>query len=276
VQDAIRAFGVKEFTQVSTEAERAVEEIRLVGYTILTGVLADAELPSVRSKVDDIYEAQLAEVGGPERLATINDLHTARALLAYDEYFLRVATAPRVLAIVEKLLGDYFVLMLQNGIINVPDTGNEQNAGYWHRDLNYQHFISSRPLSISALFCVDEFSEATGGTYLLPASHKTEAFPSDEFIRKHEQVVNAPAGAVIVFDSMLYHRSGHNTSGRARRALNHMYTLPLIKQQISFPKILKGRFSDDPFLGKFLGYESESEESVVEFREKRLGRLAAS
>jgi hypothetical protein len=55
-----------------------------------------------------------------------------------------------------------------------------------------------------------------------------------------------------------------------------MYTLPLIKQQISFPKILKGRFSDDPFLGKFLGYESESEESVVEFREKRLGRLAAS
>jgi ectoine hydroxylase-related dioxygenase (phytanoyl-CoA dioxygenase family) len=123
------------------------------------------------------------------------------------------------------------------------------------------------------LVCVDDFSEETGGTFVLPASHKTEAFPSEDYVRQHEQVINAKAGSAVVFDSMLYHRGGLNRSRRVRRALNHMYTLPLIKQQISLPKLLNGKFRDDSFLSRFLGYDSESDESVVEFRTRRLARL---
>jgi hypothetical protein len=107
----------------------------------------------------------------------------------------------------------------------------------------------------------------------LNSKHKTEAFPSEDFVLKHEQVVTAKAGTVIIFDSMLYHRGGHNRSSRVRRAINHMYTLPLIKQQISIPRILGGKFREDAFLSKFLGYESESDESVVAFRKRRLERI---
>jgi ectoine hydroxylase-related dioxygenase (phytanoyl-CoA dioxygenase family) len=269
----VKTFGVKEFASAATDLERGVEEIKLLGYTIVPNALTAEELVSARLKLDRIYNQQVEEVGGEEQLAAINDSYTARCPLAYDEYFLAVATNPKVLSIVERFLGDFFVLMLQNGVINIPSVGNEQNAGYWHRDLNYQHFISTRPISVSALFCVDDFSEETGGTFVLPASHKTEAFPSEEFVRQHEQVINAQAGAAIVFDSMLYHRGGHNRSPHPRRGINHMYTLPLIKQQINLPRMLQGKFSDDPFLSKFLGYTSESDDSVVEFRRKRLERL---
>ncbi len=271
-QSVVKTFGVKEFSSASSEVDQGVEEIKLLGYTIVPDALTAAELDSAREKIDRIYDKQLEEIGGEQQLAAINDTYTARCLLAYDEYFLSVATNPNVLSIVEGFLGDYFVLMLQNGVINIPSVGNEQNAGYWHRDLNYQHFISTRPISISALFCVDDFSEETGGTYLLPASHKTEAFPSEEFVRQHEQVVEARAGSVIVFDSMLYHRGGYNRSPRVRRAINHMYTLPLIKQQISLPGMLAGKYRDDASLSKFLGYESETDESVIAFRRKRLKR----
>ena len=272
-KNAVRTFGIKEFSSANSELEQAVEEIKLLGYTIVPGVLNPEELVAARTKIDQVYADQLDEIGGEQQLTEINDAHTARCPLAYDEFFLSVATSKKVLSIVEMFLGDYFVLMLQNGVINAPGVGNEQNAGYWHRDLNYQHFISTRPISISALFCIDDFSEEAGGTFVLPASHKTEAFPSEEFVLKNETVVNAPAGAAIVFDSMLYHRGGHNRSTHPRRGLNHMYTLPLIKQQISLPGMLKGKFSEDPFLKKFLGYDSESDESVIEFRRKRLGRL---
>ena len=274
--EQIKTFGIKEFTPPLSEIDQHVEEIKLVGYSLVPGAIPEAELDLARDKIDRTYQRQLEEVGGEEQLKAINDTYTARCPLAYDEYFLSIATSPKVLAIVEKFLGDYFVLMLQNAVINVPAVGNEQNAGYWHRDLNYQHFISTRPISISALFCVDDFSEETGGTYLLPASHKTEAFPSDEFVRQHEMVVNAKAGSAIVFDSMLYHRGGHNRSPNIRRGINHMYTLPLVKQQISLPKMLNGKFQDNVFLRKFLGYESESDESVIEFRRKRLARIQAS
>lgn len=271
-KEAVKTFGVKEFTSAGSQLDQAVEDIKLLGYTIVPDVLNVEELQAAREKIDSIYAQQVDEVGGEQELAAINDAHTARCPLAYDDFFLKVATNPRVLAIVERFLGDYFILMLQNGVINTPSVGNEQNAGYWHRDLNYQHFISTRPISISALFCIDPFSEETGGTFVLPASHKAEAFPSEPFVLQHEKVVDAPAGAAIVFDSMLYHRGGYNRSAKPRRAVNHMYCLPLIKQQISLPKILQGKFSDDPFLSKFLGYTSEPDGSVSEFRKARLAR----
>ena len=273
MKQAVRTFGVKEFSSANSRLEQAVEEIKLLGYTIVPSVLTAEELVAAREKIDRIYAEQVNEVGGEQQLAAINDAHTARCPLAYDEFFLSVATNQKVLSIVKTFLGDYFILMLQNGVINIPNVGNEQNAGYWHRDLNYQHFISTRPISISALFCVDDFSEETGGTYVLPASHKAEAFPSEAFVLRHEKVVNAQAGAAIVFDSMLYHRGGQNRSPQPRRGLNHMYSLPLIKQQISLPRMLRGKFSEDPFLSKFLGYTSESDDSVAEFRRKRLERL---
>ena len=273
MQDAVRTFGVREQTRLASDLDTHVEEVGLLGYTLVPDALREPELSEIRNKVDKIYQLQVEEIGGEERLQTINDTHTARALLVYDEIFLRVATNPLVLRIVERFLGDYYTLMLQNGIINVPMVGYEQNAASWHRDLNYQHFVSSRPLSICALFCVDEFTAENGGTYVLPASHKTEACPSPEFFRRHEFGIEAKAGSVLVFDSMLFHRGGRNRSQRIRRALNHMYTLPLIKQQISFPKMLAGKYRDDQFLSKFLGYESETGAAVNEWREERLARL---
>jgi ectoine hydroxylase-related dioxygenase (phytanoyl-CoA dioxygenase family) len=275
MHEVVKTFGVKEFSQPSTVVEKKVEEIKLLGYTVVPDVIPASELPGIRTKIDEIYLRQTAEVGGEDSLKQINDTYTARCLLAYDEQFLSVATIPDVLAIVSGLLGEYYTLMLQNGVINVPKVGDEQNAGSWHRDLNYQHFISTRPISVSALLVIDDFSAETGGTYLLPASHKTEVFPSEEFVSKHEMVVTAKAGSAIVFDSMLYHRGGHNRSPDVRRAINHMYTLPFVKQQISLPMMLAGKFREDPFLNRFLGYESESDESVVEFRRKRLGRIQA-
>jgi hypothetical protein len=69
---------------------------------------------------------------------------------------------------------------------------------------------------------------------------------------------------------MLFHRGGINNSTQPRRGLNHLYGLPFIKQQISIPQILGGRYRDDEFLNKFLGYESEPAGSVVQWRAKRL------
>jgi ectoine hydroxylase-related dioxygenase (phytanoyl-CoA dioxygenase family) len=159
--------------------------------------------------------------------------------------------------------------MSQNAIINRPTDAHYQVT--WHRDLNYQHWVSSRPLAISALYAIDDFSDLTGGTLLIPASHKSEEFPSPEYIAAHQVGLTAKAGSILVFDAMLFHRSGTNRSQIIRRAVNHIYTLPLIKQQISFPRMLNGKFGDDPWLRYFLGYDSETGDSVQAWREHKLG-----
>jgi hypothetical protein len=272
MHSAIRTFGIREFNRASSEVDVRAEEIRLVGYTVLHDVLSVQELESGRKKLDRIYQTQLDEIGGWENLKTIGDPYTAMCPLAYDDFFLSLAADRRVLAVVEQLLGDYFTLMLQNGILNVPERGDDQTSGYWHRDLGYQHFVTSRPIGITAIHCLDEFNVKTGGTRVLAGSHRHEVFPSEEFLRAHDLGIEAPAGSVILLDAMLYHRGGHNTSQGVRRAVNTTYTLPLIKQQIDLPKALGGRHRNDPFLARLLGYESEIDPDVTAFRQRRLRR----
>jgi ectoine hydroxylase-related dioxygenase (phytanoyl-CoA dioxygenase family) len=166
-------------------------------------------------------------------------------------------------------LGDYHILNLQNGIINKPSKKHHQSS--WHRDLPYQSWVCSRPLGLNALFCINDFTIETGGTYVLPHSHRFENFPSSEYVKNNEMPVIAPAGSVIIFDAMLYHRAGENTSLQIRRGINHLYTIPLIKQQISIPSALKETSITAPQeIRRLLGFDSVEPKSVLEWRKRRL------
>jgi ectoine hydroxylase-related dioxygenase (phytanoyl-CoA dioxygenase family) len=117
--------------------------------------------------------------------------------------------------------------------------------------------------------CLDTFVPETGCTHVLAGSHKVEAFPSDAYATRMEQPVSAPAGSYIVMDAMLYHRAGVNRSGGIRRAVNNVYALPILKQQIVLPALLGGRWSDDAALARLLGYDSDPPASVAEYRRRR-------
>src|SRR5437764_2420180 len=161
----LQAYGVQEATAFTGVEDSVAEEISIVGYGVVPRVLDDSDLKVMRRKIDEVYEKQIEEIGGVDKLAEINDVNIVRLPLAYDDLFLDVATNRKVLGVVSRLLGDYFVLSQQNAIINPPDQQNYQSS--WHRDLSYQHFVSTRPLAVSALFCIDDFSLETGGTHVL-------------------------------------------------------------------------------------------------------------
>ena len=267
-QPAEHAYGVRERASGDELALHA-EHIHLSGYSVLPTSMTSTEIADLRERLDSVLERQTLEFGA-ERMSGIGDARTARCPLVDDEAFLRLATYPPLLALCRQLLGDYIVLMQQNGIVNSP-AGTHTQASY-HRDLPYQHFVSSRPLAVSALFCVDPFRPETGATTLIPGSHRIEAFPSTEVAAATDVSVGAEPGSFIVFDSMLFHRAGTNTSGAPRRAVNHVYTIPIIAQQISLPAALNGRYADDPALRRLLGYESEPARSAADWRERRLRR----
>jgi ectoine hydroxylase-related dioxygenase (phytanoyl-CoA dioxygenase family) len=206
-------------------------------------------------------EAREANPGCPE----YDDDH-AQVLLAYDKHFLDMAMNPDVLNIVRRFVGEYFIVRWQTGIINRPNIQDDATA--WHRDLVHQHYISTPPLSISALYCLDDFSPETGGTQILTGSHLHEKFPSKEYEEKFTDTVTAPAGSIVVFDAMMFHRAGLNTSSNLRRAVSHVYTVPIFKSPVSIPKMLKDKYKDDPQLREILGYNSEMVDDVSEWRRR--------
>lgn len=260
---------VHERQRAESDEDAQVEEISRNGYTVIQDVLTEDELSFLHTGViEKIYKQQLEEIGGEEKLKEIADEGSAKHLLSYDKFFLNLAIKKKVLAIVNRLLGDYYILYLQNALLVEPKKFNP--ASSWHRDIAHQHFTSSRPLAVSALHIVDDITPQTGETLVLAGSHLFEEFPSAGFVKKNAGKISARAGSVLVFDSMMYHRSGHNLSGQIRRTISTIYTSPLFRQQICLPTLLDDRYKDDPFLRRFLGYDCQVKEDAYTWRSERI------
>lgn len=261
-------YGVIEQTSADSAVERTCESILRLGYGVIDGGYSREWLAQMSDAFDQAQQHYLRRHGGVDALREIDEHNTIRLPLAYDSRFLDLATNRKILDICGRLISGYVILSQQNGIIN-PPKAERYNQGAWHRDLPYQHFVSSRPLAINALFCLDEFAIDNGATIVLPASHQQEAFPSNHFVGTHALAVTAPAGSFIVLDCMLFHSGGVNRTAKPRRAVNHVYSVPLLSQQIDLPSALGVDFTVDPSVRKLLGYELSRPRSVAEFLSAR-------
>lgn len=262
--------GISEHYTVSDAIDEVVEEIFFLGYSVVEHVLSAEEVESARSAIDRVYLAQMEELGGEEMACRIQDANHIRCPLAYDDVFVGIARHPTLVAILERLFGDNFVLLMQNAIINPP--GEQHYQTRWHRDLNHQHWASSKILAANALFCIDPFVVDNGATHVLPATHLRESFPSSGFVRKHQVPVQAPAGSLIIMDAMLYHRAGRNESSSPRRALNHVIGRPFMAQQIDIPAFVGDRLATDDLGRRYFGYRWQAKPSAKSWRLSKLPR----
>jgi ectoine hydroxylase-related dioxygenase (phytanoyl-CoA dioxygenase family) len=268
----MNSYGITESEQAASALDQAVEQVHRVGFAALRDVVPGEALAEARDRLDAVYARQVKEFG-LEKLAAIQETDQARSPLTYDAWFFQLLTFQPVTELMGALLGSFHQLNLQNGIINRPDIVHHQTS--WHRDLPYQSWVCSKPLAVNAMFCLDDFNVETGCTMVLPHSHRFEKFPSQEYVKAHETAAVAPAGSVIIFDAMLYHRAGENTSQRVRRGINHLYTIPLLKQQIALPRALDAAGIEPPAaLRRLLGYDTEEPGSALEWRERRWARTS--
>ncbi|MBW8813996.1 MAG: phytanoyl-CoA dioxygenase family protein [Caulobacterales bacterium] len=259
--DPPATYGVTQRRSLADDLDLHVEELERIGYTVVPDALPSAVIDDLRIRIDRLAQDQAAgETVGP-------DADVLRCPLAADRAFLAAATAPAVLQVARRALGENLVLLQQNGIVNRPKARHVQAR--WHRDLPYQHFVGTQALAVNALLCIDDFHPDTGATLVLPGSHRHEAFPSDRFVADHQLGMVAPAGSVIMMDAMLYHCAGANISPRPRRAVNHLIGRPLLAQQIDIPRLLDGEFAEDPVLGPYLGYRWNPASDIAAWRNAR-------
>lgn len=241
----------------------AAETLRLVGYAVVDGGFSEAELASLRERFEARRLAEKTGDRGALRQAA-GDMDILRCPLAQDPAFLALAAHPGILALCERMIGPGFILNQQNGVVN-PAGAQSYSQSPFHRDLPYQHFVSTRPLALNALFCLDAFTEENGATWVVPASHKEEAFPSEAVLQAQRRQVSAPAGSFLVLDCMLWHGGGVNRSAHDRRAVNHVYTIAMIRQQIDLAAYLGPDFTADARLRQLLGFQHPQPRSVEEY-----------
>lgn len=266
----VSSYGITRAKPDGDDIDLVVEELTTLGCTTFDSGLSDDELQAIRDGLARVYATQTAEMKkvGVE-LPSSKDADLVRCPLAYDPVFMKLATNKRLIEVSARIFGDSFVLLQQNGLMSQPVKKHYQTK--WHRDLPFQHWTASAPLAVAALLCVDEFNETTGGTYLLPGTHRTEEFPSQTFVLKHQQVTNARPGTFLLMDAMTYHRAGANMSHAPRRAVNHVVGRAFLSQQIDMPAMLGDSYAKDDFLARYFGYRWKPAPSVVAWRTQRNG-----
>lgn len=259
-----RSYGIHRRVAAENDLDDACESLVTLGYAVLEGGFTPAELDELSVAFDAARRHSEEAAGGREALRKIDEHNTIRVAFHHDSRLLALATNQRVLSVVRRSISDYVVLSQQNGIIN-PANAAEYNQGAWHRDLPYQHVVFSRPMAINALFCMDDFTFENGATIVLPATHKQEEFPSSRFVQTAALQVTAPRGSYILLDCMTYHTGATNRTPRDRRAVNHVYTSPIIRQQIDLPAMLGESFTEDQAVRQLLGYGVRTPRSLEEY-----------
>jgi ectoine hydroxylase-related dioxygenase (phytanoyl-CoA dioxygenase family) len=242
--------------------DEVFEDLLIRGYSIVEEILTRDECHAWADRLDQLNRAQIEKYGS-RRLAQLNEEGTIRAPMHDDENFLALVRHPLTWPVIERVIGPTAILHLQNGIVVEPDTEHHQSA--FHRDFA-KDVVSEKLLSLNALFAIDDFTAESGGTWWVPGTHAKSVFPSHRYLDLNAVQLDVSAGSVVFFNSMLIHRAGDNHSGSPRRAINHQYTRPFIKQQMDYPSLLRDLVDPESTLAQTLGFWSVPPRSVDEFR----------
>jgi ectoine hydroxylase-related dioxygenase (phytanoyl-CoA dioxygenase family) len=258
-------YGILRQDAFNSDCDELASQLKLIGYGILDSGYSKKEISEI-SENFDITKVNYLNEFGEKFLASINEHQTIRAPLLFGgKNFLKIATNYNLIKVLDSLFIGTYILNQQNGVINPPS--KKYNQGMWHRDLAYQHFTSSSPLAVNALFCVDDFTIENGTTYVLPASHLKADFPSEKYVKNNAIQVEAKAGQFIILDGLLYHSGGFNGSDKERRGINHVYTIPYFKQQINLHALSSENLSE--FERLILGINFREESTILSYLENR-------
>lgn len=247
---------------IETELDYVVECLDLKGYALIENVLSNEQCELISEKLDYLNEKQVAKYTR-ERLEQLNDYGVIRDMLIEEPLFRDLAVHPRVLEVVEKVVGETAILHLQNGIVLEP--GLKHIQAQFHRDF-FKDFVADKVLALNAMFVIDEFNAETGGTWIVPGTHKFSHIPSERYMEEHAIQVIAKKGSVFLFDGLLLHKAGDNESKANRRAVNQEYTRPFIKQQLDYAGLFRNKIDHESRFAQLIGLWSMPPRDVEEYR----------
>jgi hypothetical protein len=240
------------------DIERAEHDLATSGICAVTDVLRGNDLIQVRS---DLYGAAAEDrARGRERKFGLDYGHDETNqrvwnVLSRSPRFGDLVEHPVALGLLKSVLG--WPMLLGNLSANITGPGGGEMK--LHAD---QLFIPepwpSAPQGANAAWCLDDFTEQNGATCFVPGSHLSNRPPGPD---DHAVAVpfEAPAGALVVFDSRLWHRTGFNRTTDQRRAgLFGWFTRPIYRTQenwfLSLDPSVRQFASDDMLV--LLGYRT--------------------
>ena len=130
-------------------------QIKTIEYIELDKLYKNVEIKNEEMKIiADNFEEVKNDYSSKYFENKKNDF-SIRGLFSFNRCFLNLARNKKLNQFLKLLFDGVFILNQQNGLINSPKSKYSQAK--WHRDLPYQHFVSSKNIAINVIYCIDKF-----------------------------------------------------------------------------------------------------------------------
>lgn len=218
IHTALEVLGVCDDT-LSVEEKAQLDRD---GFLPLPGILTQDQVAAINARLAELLDEEGERAGievhqeaGTNRLANLVDK---------SPLFLPCYTHPRVLAGIAHVLGGDLKLSSLNHRAALPGQGLQHLHADWSGATTPGEFFVC-----NSIWLLDDFTLNNGATRVVPGSHNSGKAPRDEMDNPadphpREQVLVAPAGTVVIFNSHTWHGGTLNRTDKPRRALHSYFT----------------------------------------------------
>jgi ectoine hydroxylase-related dioxygenase (phytanoyl-CoA dioxygenase family) len=224
----------------SSARDRLTEQ----GFAVVPGALDPTLLDRLRERVSEQAAAEAA--AGVAFFDSGGANQRVWCLLNKGDVFRDLLRHPVVPELLAFLLGD--PPLLSSLAANIAGPGGR--AMGLHSDQKYVPLPQPPyPLVATAIWMLDDFTEADGATRVVPRSHVWSCDPHAD-LRPATVAATGSAGDVLVFDGRLWHGTGANVTETRRHGIVMHFCRPFVRQQDNFalslaPDVLRELTPDD-------------------------------
>jgi ectoine hydroxylase-related dioxygenase (phytanoyl-CoA dioxygenase family) len=230
---------------------RHAEDLIRNGYSIMPDAL-----PA------DLCDAVVEEFGrmpGTWRRSLVQDFHGRNTVRYFDllnaaPIFQAIPVAEKVLGVVRAVLGRDCLL----GTYGSVSIGPGEKAQMIHADDSLYKIDRAHPtFYVNVILALSEFTEANGGTRLVPGSHLWDHYPATPPVYDTIAAEMPKGGALFTLGS-IYHGGGANRSEGVRHGMTVAYVAGWIRPQENFlAAVAQEKAADfDPELQALIGWRT--------------------
>ena len=229
-------------TPAPTITDQMRQQYRDEGYFVLERALPEAHLELLRSVARDavaVMDAKM-DAAGTDRIGiNLRGRRYFTDMLSREKTDLRQVLFSELLAdICRATIGEDAYLFWEQYVLKGADPDTKFA---WHQDSGYVH--EDHLPYVTVWIALDDVTEENGSVYLLPYSrsgirsyvkHVKHPRTNDEvcyFGSDPGMPVIVPAGSVVVFSSLVIHRSGPNLTDKMRRVFIAQYSPEVIMKK---------------------------------------------
>lgn len=232
------------------------------GWTILPAMLAPALVDALNAQLP--HSLTLRDTIRQRNGVMANNDGTLHHLLADHDCYLDVLKALEPCsALFQRFFDGNYILNSYGGVVN--RSGASAYVHNVHRDIRFAS--ASKRFMLNVLVMLDDFTLENGATHLLSGSQHQADKPDDAAFFAQSARALGQRGALLLFDSRLWHATGQNHTPGLRRALTLTLTCPFFKQQLDYPRMLGTQHPAiaDPYLRQIIGYNARVPSTLEEF-----------